>query len=192
MPVLLSSNENPVKTAKGFDNSNDDIPPLCICFDGCCAPGGLFCSLVAHLLQSESWKLSMSSNTPSCCYRNCVAFVYDLQTTVTLLDSFSHFRVYIHSCHTFPYIIKEKISNSIETIVKRLSFNDMKYCDAIECPAHPEEYNHVAVWHQSPHDLYECKRENRKTGQIDQRYYVWKKPPGTSGYSVFIITFISS
>ena len=173
MPVLLRSTENPIAKARSHD-SNDDIPPLCICFGGC-APGGLFCSLVAHLLQSESWKLSMSSKTPSCCYRNCVAFVYDVQSTVTLVDMFSHFRIYILTCNTFPYIIKDMVYDSIAAVVKRLNFGDMKYYDAIECPNHQDEHDHVAKWHPPPQNCYECEKENKITGKINNEYYLWKK-----------------
>ena len=173
MPVLLPCTENPIAKARSHD-SNDDIPPLCISFGGGCAPGGLFCSLVAHLLQSESWKLSMNSTNPSCCYRNCVTFVYHLRTSVTLVDMFSHFRIYIQRCHTFPYIIKEMVYISINAVVKNLAFDGMRYKEAIECPAHPREHDHVAVWHPPPDNCYQCVKEDANTGEIEYVYHVCK------------------
>ena len=174
MPVLLPCTENPIAKVRSHD-TNNDIPPLCIGFGGGCTPGGLFCSLVAHLLQLKNWELSINSDIPSCCYRNCVAFVYDVQSTVTLVDMFSHFRIYIQLCNTFPYIIKDMVYDSISAVVKRLNFGDMKYYDAIECPDHQDEHDHVAKWHPPPKDCYQCEKENKNNGRIKHEYYVWTK-----------------
>ena len=183
MPALLSNIQDPVKKAKEI--SNEDIPPFCISFEGC-APSGLFCSLVAHILHSEDWKLCMNDNTPKCCYRNCVQFMCHKQTVVTLVDSFSHFMIYIKSPYTTsPYIIKDMVHKTIDEVAKCLSFDAMKYEAAIECPEHPGRHDHVAVWHHTPNEFYVCKKDNSITGHIDQKYHIWSTAKaGTSVYKV--------
>ena len=176
MPALLSNTKDPVNMAQDISNETfEGVPPLCISFEGC-APSGLFCSLVAHLLHSEDWELCMSDNKPAYCYRNCVAFICRKRTVVTLVDSFSHFMIYIKSPYTdTPYIIKDMVHRSIAEVTKCLSFEAMKYEDAIECPAHPGQHDHVAVWHHTPDEFYACKKENSRNGSIDQKYHVWNK-----------------
>ena len=177
MPALLSNTKDPVKMANDLSTvMYNNVPPFCISFDGC-APSGLFCSLVAHLLHSEDCKLCTSDNTPICCYRNCVAFIFWKRTMVTLVDSFSHFMIYIKSPYsTSPHIIKNMVYKSITDVAKCLSFQDMMYEDGIECPEHPGQHDHVAVWHHTPDEFYACKKENFTNGPIDQKYHIWNEP----------------
>ena len=182
MPALLPNTKDPIKKAKDISNETfEGVPPLCISFEGC-APSGLFCSLVAHLLHSEDLELCMRDNTSTCCYRNCVAFICSKRTVVTLVDSFSHYMIYIKSPYNIsPNIIKEMVYKSIAEVAKRLSFEDMKYEDAIECPEHPGQHDHVAVWYHTPdEEYYECKTENFRNGPIDQKYHIWRGE-GTCG-----------
>ena len=165
MPALLANTQNPVTKAKDFINS-DIVPPLCISFDGC-APSGLFCSLVAHLLHSDNFKLSISSNAPTCCYRNCVAFIGQKRTMFILVDSFSHFMIYISS-----HLIQFLLTLSRTRFTNCLSFENMMYEDAIECPQHPGQHDHVAVWHHAPDEYYACKMEDFRNGPIDQKYNI--------------------
>ena len=176
MPALLSNTKDPIKMAQDISNERfEGVPPLCISFDGC-APSGLFCSLMAHLLQSEDWELCMNDNTPTCCYRNCVVFICRKRTVVTLVDSFSHFMIYIKSPYIiFPNIIKEMFHNSIAAVAKHLSFEAMKYEDAIECPEHPGQHDHVAVWHHTPDEEYVCKKDDSRNGPVDQKYHLWRE-----------------
>ena len=189
MPALLSNTQNPIEIAKDIYNDKF-VPPLCINFEGC-APSGLFCSLVTHLLHSKDWELCMSDNKPAWCYRNCVAFICDKQTIVTLVDLFSHLRIYIQSPpHTAPYIINDMVQNSIAAVRKCLSFSHIKYDNAIECPEHPGQHNHVAVWHHTPdEEYYECKKDNFRRGPIHQKYQIWNKP-GMLSYCFFIYILV--
>ena len=108
MPALLSNTENPALTVASIDGK-ETFPPLCISFDGGCAPSGLFCSLVAHLLHSEDWKLYIKSGTPRCCFHNCVAYIYGDETIVTLMDLFTHFRILIQSRIMWPCAQNTKV-----------------------------------------------------------------------------------
>ena len=88
MPALLQNAEN-LATKVGEIEGKKRLPPLCISFNGGCAPSGVFCSLVTTLLQSVNWKLCMDKGKPYCCYRNCITFTYQT-TIITLVDYFTH------------------------------------------------------------------------------------------------------
>ena len=70
-------------------------------------PHGIFCSLVAFLQSSDnssSWRLSVCPNNstkPLCLTRNCIKFLFPANApgTITLVDAFSHFEVYINAPH---------------------------------------------------------------------------------------------
>ena len=172
MPALLSNTKNPDQKIIPI-TGKETFPPLCIVFDGGCAPSGLFCSLVAHLL--KDWELCMIDNTPSCCFHNCVAYVYCGETIVTLMDLFTHFRIYVQippndaplKCQSIYGIVH----TSIDAVHKR---SKLKYVDAILCPSHPEQ-NHVAKWCSHPREYYQCTVDNTKSGPIPEEYEVWKK-----------------
>ena len=170
MPALLSSAENPVQKVRSIPNKKT-YPPLCITFDGGCAPNGLFCSLVAHLLHSKVWTLCIKDDAPSCCFHNCVAFVYCGQTVVTLMDLFSHFRIYVQTPEATCYHIKEIIHTSIDKVHK---VSKLHCADAIICPSHPEK-NHLALL-SSPYEFYQCQNETDISGRIPDEYMCWKKP----------------
>ena len=64
----------------------------------------------------------------------------------------------------------------IAEVAKHLSFEAMKYEDAIECPEHPGQHDHVAVWHHTSSDeFYVCKKDDSRNGSIDQKYHIWNE-----------------
>ena len=172
MPALLSNTENPAMNVTSIAGK-ETIPPLCITFDGGCSPSGLFSSLLAHLLQSQGWKLSMKKGNPRCCFHNCVTYVYCEETIVTLMDLFTDFRIYVQTPpHDAPQIcrhIHEIVHNAIGAVHKS---SKLKYQDTILCPSHPEQ-NHVASF--STHkDIYQCKIDDTVSGPIPEGYKIWK------------------
>ena len=181
MPALLSNVDNPA--AKVEEIHKEHLPPLCISFDGGYAPSGLFCSLLATLLQSKNWELSMNDGSPECCFRNCVTFTYQETTVITLVDYFSHFSIYANiSTHLntqkhLPAAIRGEIHESILTVAKGLQYSNLKLQDAIMCPSHPEG-NHVALWRQGEKEYYSCTVQPRMTKPIPQEYQVWMKNKG--------------
>ena len=96
MPALLQYNRDLTEIMKTEKNL---IPPLCISFDGGCAPGGLFCALVANLLNShDHWELSMDDGVPTYVAIGIVfLFFMTSYSPVTLIDLFSHIRIYVPS-----------------------------------------------------------------------------------------------
>ena len=169
MPALLPYEENPALRVEDIPGK-ESIPALCITFSGGCAPTGLFSSLINRLLQSSHWKLRKKAGTPVCCFRNSVAFVYDLESIVTLMNYFSHFRVVVQT----PY--KNTCKKIIEEILQSINaWRKVRLhpTRAIDCPFH-EDQSHVAFWHSNPKECCECSIDNTKSGPLPGKYQIWK------------------
>ena len=173
MPALLPNAEDPTQNIKSIPGK-ECMKPLCIVFDGVCTAFGMFCCLVASLLCSKDWKLRMINQKPICCFRNCVAFVYCTHTIVTLVDLFSHYRIYVQTNSNLPcsgHEVKRIIYNCIT------NWSKTNPQDAIECPAlHADAAapcgKHVALWNS---DQYQCTYDNALCGSIPQEYQFWKE-----------------
>ena len=187
MPALLPNADDPSAKVGEIDGKKR-LPPLCISFDGGCAPSGVFCSLVVTLLQLNNWKLCMNSDKPRCCFRNCVTFSYRVQTIVTLVDFFSHFAIYMYIPKdsniqkVSPVDIRNIVHESIFTVAESLQYSTLTFQDAIRCPSHPEEY-HVALWHlpepSEEEEYHKCTVEDVCTGSIPGEYQVWMENAGS-------------
>lgn len=172
MPALLPNAQDPTQNIKS------NLPPLCIEFEGFCAPHGLFCSLVANLLgNSKDWKLRIENSRPKCCFRNCVAFVYYMQSEVTLVDLFSHYRIYVQTTSSDVSRICVQVKGKIYSCIEMFD-TKIKFADAIECPAHSTDGtslgNHLALLN-SDQSMYECKHDNALCGPIPQNCLVWRE-----------------
>ena len=181
MPALLQNADDPAAMV-GEIEGKERLPPLCIRFDGGCAPSGVFCSLVATLLQSEKWELCKNDDKPGCLFRNCVTFTYATSTIITLVDFFSHFSIYMYrptydqKQRVFPSNIKNEVHGCIRTIADKLSYPNLKFQDAIKCPQHLQD-NHVALWTKDS-DEYKCTRNDVVTGPIPEDHKIWMENTG--------------
>ena len=192
MPALLQ-NADDLAAKVGEIKDKEQLPPLCISFDEGCAPSGVFCSLVATLLQQKHWKLCMNHGKPYCCFRNCVTFTFQETTVITLVDYFSHFSIYMYRpTHSkdkdMQLTVKDGIHESIHMIAERLQYSNLKFQDAIPCPAHSNNktHVHVALWkHQQPgeKDYYKCTVSDMNTGDVPNAYTIWMKTTGTEAVS---------
>ena len=185
MPALLPIADDPVAEIPYKEKC---VSPLCISFDGGCAPNGVFCSLVTTLLQSENWKLCMTERKPHCCFRNCVTFVYQEVAVITLVDFFTHFSIYLYipthpnTGKISPHIIRNVVHQSIRAVSNRLQYSHLKFQDAIPCPQHHDD-NHVALWRQpelcGTGDAYfKCTVSDIYTGPIPDVYKDWMESTG--------------
>ena len=185
MPALLPIANNP---AAEIPYKEKCVSPLCISFDGGCAPNGVFCSLVTTLLQSENWKLCMTERKPHCCFRNCVTFVYQEVAIITLVDFFTHFSIYLYipthpnTGKIFPHIIRNVVHQSIHAVSNRLQYSHLKFQDAIPCPEHQDD-NRVALWHQPElcgigAAYFKCTVSDTCTGPIPDVYKDWMESTG--------------
>ena len=185
MPALLPIANNP---AAEIPYKEKCVSPLCISFDGGCAPNGVFCSLVTTLLQSENWKLCMTEWKPHCCFRNCVTFVYQEVAVITLVDFFTHFSIYLYipthpnTGKISPHIIRNVVHQSIRAVSNRLQYSHLKFQDAIPCPEHHDD-NHVALWRQPElcgigAAYFKCTVSDIYTGPIPDVYKDWMESTG--------------
>ena len=185
MPTLLPNTNNELAAILQHTYKDKErLPLLCIYFDEGCAPCGVFCSLVATLLQSKNWKLCLKVDKmakPHCLFRNCVTFTYDTSTIITLVDFFSHFSIYMY-CPTyqkqpvFPSNIRNEVHGCISTIADKLSYLNLKFQDAIKCPQHLQD-NHVALWNKD-NDEYKCTQHDACTGSIPEDHKIWMENTG--------------
>ena len=52
----------------------------------------------------------------------------------------------------------------------------MTFKDAIECPDHPGQLDHVAVWLPPPkQNRYKCTKITTKNGEVNKRYNTWRE-----------------
>ena len=180
MPALLPIADD-LAAKVGEISGKKRLPPLCISFDGGCAPNGVFCSLVTTLLQLDNWKLCIREQNPLCCFRNCVTFEYQEIAIITLVDFFTHFSIYLYiPTHPkiSPHIIKDVVHESIREVSHRLHYSHLKFQDAIPCPEHHDD-KHVALWHQPTGDAFwKCTFNGLYSKPIPDVYKDWMPSTG--------------
>ena len=110
------------------------ITPLLVHFSNRCAPNGVYCALVVHLL--SVWKLLYRSGTsPACVSRNCICFrLPGKPATVSLIDSFSFFEVHVETSSTkILHQIRESVFAGLENASHTLKYYDLKPVEAFFC-----------------------------------------------------------
>ena len=129
--------------------------PLVVDFPDGGAQNGIFCSLMSHVLSPlnshpHPWKLCLSSNEPTCLYRNCIEFHVPDYGSVTLMDHFEYFEA--HVSHTtsdkeqkelWQYVEKALFSG-IESVSDTLGYSNNKPRPAIICPKPHTDKPHAA------------------------------------------------
>ena len=123
--------------------------PLVVDFPDGGPQNGIFCSLMSHVLSPENhhpypWKLSLSSNVPSCLYRDCIQFqVPKYPGSVTLFDRYEFFEVHVHTVEKKKLELWQHTRNALfegmETVCEILGYSNNKPCPAIICPAVHED-----------------------------------------------------
>ena len=119
--------------------------PLVVDFPDGGPQNGIFCSLMSHVLSPENchpypWKLSLSSNVPSCLYHDCIQFqVPKYPGSVTLFDRYEFFEVHVHTSEKKKLELWQHTRNALfdgmETVCETLGHAKNKPRPAIICPA---------------------------------------------------------
>ena len=115
MPALLSNVHNPAAKVEEI-HGKEHLPPLCISFDGGCAPSGLFCSLIATLLQSKNWKLSMNDGSPECKIVSLLCTRRLLPLLWWITSIYVNISPYLNTQKDLPAAIRGEIHESIQTV----------------------------------------------------------------------------
>ena len=123
--------------------------PLVVDFPDGGPQNGIFCSLMSHVLSPENrhpypWKLCLSSNVPSCLYRDCIQFqVPKYPGSVTLFDRYEFFEVHVHTVEKKKLEMWQYTRNALfegmETVCETLGYSNNKPRPAIICPAVHED-----------------------------------------------------
>ena len=144
---------------------------------------GVFCSLMSHVLSPENhspypWKLHLSSQEPSCLYRDCIQFeVPKFPGSVTLIDCYEYFEV-----HLFTSKSKEKelwghvrkaIFDGIEMVDETLGYSNNKPRPAIVCPRTHTDRPHPAYIQDKE---WICTCDTNVFGELEEKC-VWDLIP---------------
>ena len=156
---------------------------------------GIFCSLMSHVLSPQNhhpypWKLCLSSNEPTCLYRNCIQFHVPKYGSVTLMDHFQYFEVHISDytsnkeMHELWLHVRNAVFSGIESVCDVLGYSNNKPRPAIICPRAHTDKAHAAF---IDNGKWNCTRDNRVRGNLKDldTLFPWCDISGTS--DVFII-----
>ena len=183
MPCLLRTMESQEIDQYRVTSSTSGVAPLAIHFSCKLVPHGVFCSLVALLRSSENsspWKLFPCPNNhiePQCLTRNCIKFQLpeDVPGSLTLIDAFSHFEVYVQAEHTIcvrlcPSIwctVVQGIQKAAKTLKYQLVPKQAFLCK------HKNTQPHLAL----PADAvgyWKCELNPDTSGELTDEHKVWK------------------
>ena len=143
---------------------------------------GIFCSLMSHILSPlnshpHPWKLCLSSNEPTCLYRNCIEFHVPDCGSVTLMDHFEYFEVHVFTTEEDMQELwqhaKEALFSGIASVSYTLSYSNNKPRPAIICPKPHTDRPHAAYLSKS--GKWNCTSDMRVFGYLKDltTEYLW-------------------
>ena len=133
---------------------------------------GIFCSLMSHVLSPQNrhphpWKLCLSSNEPTCLYRNCIEFHVPEYGTVTLIDRYEYFEVHVYTTKDKMQELWQHTRNAlfsgIESVCGTLGYSNNKPRPAIICPKPHSDKSHSAY---IKNGRWNCTCDNRVFGNL--------------------------
>ena len=150
------------------------IAPLLVHFPNKCAPNGIYCALVVHLLSVCGWELLYQTGTsPACVSRNCIRFMFPGKpATVSLVDTFSFFEVHVKTPSTnIPSEVRESVFSGLENASCTLKYDDLKPVVAFfcECGAPP----HSATTYIKGENRYLVCTRTSEYGPLCRKHAVW-------------------
>ena len=114
--------------------------PLLIRFKEGCFPNGVFCYLVAYLLNDSKWTVCKKDGKPKCLYSNSVALsAPQIPATITITDTLTHFALHaVLPPHGGPSLysnIRSAIHKGIMSACKHLGYQcaEEDIIDAVYC-----------------------------------------------------------
>ena len=148
--------------------------PLVVDFPDGGPQNGIFCSLMSHVLSPQNrhphpWKLCLSSNEPTCLYRNCIQFHVPKYGSVTLMDRYQYFEVHISDCTSKKEMqelwqhVRNAIFSGIESACGVLGYSNNKPRPAIICPTAHTDKAHAAYIDDGK---WNCTSDNRVRGDL--------------------------
>ena len=166
MPAVLP--EITTGDLKNLEPSFGSLTPALIYFPDGCAPGGAFCCLSVHLISECGWRIA------DVFYRNYLKFKVG-NITVTLIDSFHYYKVYIQDPNvSSPFSACKWVIASISTGLGKayvaLNYDKINHSIGILCPCKKEE--HVATLDkQLLH--WTCTKNSNVKGKMSAEFAPW-------------------
>ena len=149
--------------------------PLVVNFPDGGPQNGIFCSLMSHVLSPQNlhpcpWKLCLSSNEPTCLYRNCIEFeVPTFAGSITLIDHYEYFEVHVltskKKIQELWRHVRDAIFSGIATVCATLGYSNNKPRPAIICPITHTDKTHPAYIKEDD-DEWICTSDPRKFGKL--------------------------
>ena len=160
------------------------IPSLVLQFPGGGPRQGIFCALLCWLVSPENdspapWSISVDDlGSPVCLYRNCIQFdIPDSLSTVTLIDTYTHFEVHADIPDEFA-VVRKAIEKGLHKAALNLGYFNSSPSSALLCPcgrgeAHVAEIVKFTFWKCS------LKNEAKKFDKLtpDQRLWLVTATP---------------
>ena len=146
--------------------------PLVVDFPDGGPQNGIFCSLMSHVLSPQNrhphpWKLCLSSNEPTCLYRNCIQFHIPEYGSVTLMDRYQYFEVHVSTSEEEMQELWQNVQNAIfsgtESVCGVLGYSNYKPRPAIICPTAHTDKAHAAY---IKNGKWNCTSDDRVFGKL--------------------------
>ena len=160
------------------DHRVKHVPSLVLLFPGGGPRQGIFCALLCWLVSPEndspaSWSISVDDlGSPLCLYRNCVQFdIPDSLSTVTLIDTYTHFEVHGDIPKEFP-LLRKAIEKGLRKAALNLSYSDSSPSPALLCPCGRGEA-HAAEIVKSTHWKCSLKSVAKKFDELSSDQQLW-------------------
>ena len=154
------------------------IPSLVLLFPGGGPRQGIFCALLCWLVSPANdspapWSISVDDlGSPLCLYRNCVQFdVPDSLSTVTLIDTYTHFEVHSDVPEEFPFL-RKAIEKGLRKAALNLGYFNSSPSPALLCPCGRGEA-HVAEIIKSTHWKCSLKKLAKMFDKLSSDQQLW-------------------
>ena len=161
LPVISPQDINRLEPSFGSLN------PLLIYFPDGCAPGGTFCCLSTYLVSRCGWRIADTF------YRNMLKFEVG-NITVTLIDNFYYFKVYIQGpsstlSSTCKWVVSS-ISTGLSKAYIALNYGTVDHSVGVLCPCGKGEHA-ATLDKQLLH--WTCTQTSNVSGKVNEEFAPW-------------------
>ena len=176
LPVLETEKVHEYRVSK-----DSPVAPLALDFPLGGPRLGTYCSLTCFLVSNDNqfpcpWKIVLlpHSNTPACLNRNCTKFmVPGFPGSVTLIDTFTHFEIHMHTAEKVRSKMCSFVSQAIFAGLKKatvvLGYNNSIPSKALLCPCDGSD-PHVATFGDG---IWTCSQDCNTFGELTSRQSPW-------------------
>ena len=173
---------------------SSDASPLLVHFPHGWPRNGIFCCLVVFLINHCKWQVLLpGKGSPILTARNCVKFrLPNHPCTVTLIDSFTRFEIYVKSsffcevCTKVCPSIRNSIFNGIDAASNKLRYNNTKPSPAFFCHHSDSDNGQTSGNTTTPpphaatitndHEYWLCTMDADVSGKLTEMEKVWLQP----------------